>query len=191
MITLKIKKPGYIIDIPGIPTCRTPAEVNISKLDMRSVVMYLNSSDISDYEIVANTKKGDREVYKKEDFEVKGKKPKKQKPKETKVDNLSERLSRIEEVISLLAQKGNSEPQKEQITDRLDKIEKLLIESVSTPKVLKKKKEEPVIEELDSFIPDIDLSEMKIESKNLKSVKQDSSDIDDIADVLSGIIKKE
>lgn len=188
MILLKIKKSGYTIDIPGLPTCRTPVEVDISKLDMRSVAIYLKSSGISDYEIIADTKKGDREVYKKEDFEGKEKrKIEKQKPK---VDDLSERLSRIEEVVSLLAQKGNSDSQKEQINDRLDKIEKLLIKSISTPKVIKEKEEEPVIEELESFIPDIDLTEMKIESKNLKSIKQDSGDIDDISDVLSNIIKK-
>jgi len=166
MIILKIKKSGHIIDIPGLTTCRTPAEVDISKLDMRSVAMYLKTSDISDYEIVACNKRGEQEVYKKDDFENKTK----TKEEEIQTKEFNNRLSKIEEVISILtSQKGrNLNSQKEQIIERLDKIEDLLVNNISHPDIVEIKKE-PVIEEFDSFIPDIDI---------------------DVSDILSSMIKK-
>jgi len=184
MIILKIKKPGYVVNIPGIPTCRTPVEVDISKVDMRIVVMYLKSSDIPDYEIVA-TKKGRKEIYKKEDFEEK-------KQKNTKDPELIDRISRIEGVVATLAMKkdGNLDSEKEQITDRLGRIEKLLTQKISSPQRHTEIKEKDEIDKVESFIPDIDTSEMKIETKNLKSVKQESNDLDDVSDMLSSIIKK-
>ena len=71
MIILKIKKPGYTIAIPGLSPSRSPVEVDISKLDIRVVAMYLKSADISEYEVVADTGKGLKEVYTEKDFEAK------------------------------------------------------------------------------------------------------------------------
>jgi hypothetical protein len=69
MILLKIKTPGHLISIPGLPIFRTPAEVDVSKIDIRVVHMYLVTAGIDEYEIVAETKKGGKEVYKRDDFD--------------------------------------------------------------------------------------------------------------------------
>jgi hypothetical protein len=192
MILLKIKTPGHLISIPGLPTFRTPAEVDVSKIDIRVVHMYLVTAGIDEYEIVAETKKGGKEVYKREDFdEVKS--LTKRKPKDDK--NLDSRLDNLEMMLSKLLAKdrGDKTVDSEQITNKLTKLEKL-VSNFSTPKqeikqFVPNSKKEPVIEELDSFIPDIDISDMTIKSK-VKTLKQDGSVINDAADILSNLVKK-
>jgi len=50
MIILKIKQLGQLISIPGIPECRSPVEIDISKLDIRIVMMNLNNNNIKDFQ---------------------------------------------------------------------------------------------------------------------------------------------
>ena len=92
MITLKIKKAGYTIDIPGLAACRTPVEINISKLDIRVVAMSLKTAGISEYEIVADIGKGVKEVYTKQDFE--------KKQKDIEIENIDKRFNKKEKMIS-------------------------------------------------------------------------------------------
>ena len=86
MIILKVMKPGHTIAIPGLAVYRSPVEINISKLDIRVVAMYLETAGIVDYEIIAEMKK-DKEIYTAKDFSKE--KPKKVEPnlnqKKTKV----------------------------------------------------------------------------------------------------------
>jgi hypothetical protein len=190
MILLKIKKPGYVISIPGLPSFRTPAKVDISKVDIRVVHMYLVTSGIDDYEIVAETEKGGKEVYKQGDFDE---------PKPKKKDDsggIDKRLENLEMMMAKILEKeqGNNSEGSEQITNKLSSLEKLISTFSNDTKKKEKvgrfipdKNKEPVIEELDSFIPEIDISDMKIKSK-IKTMKKDSSSVNDSADILSNLV---
>lgn len=174
MITLKIKKPGFIVDIPGVPTCRSPVEVDISKLDIRVVAMFLKTSGITDYEIVADIGKGVKEVYTKKDFEAK----EPPKSKRAEVKDIDKRFNKLENMLSLL------------LEQKQDSLKTKKEQTIVNPTVQTFKGKESEIEEFEAFIPDVDINKMKIESKNLKIVKQESKDLDDSADLLSSLIKK-
>lgn len=182
MITLKITEPGLTVAIPGLKVFRTPATIDISKLDIRIVSMYLKTSGIEKYEIVAETQKT-KEIYTKQDFEI----------AEQKKEDTS-RIDRIEKMLEVLVSKqaGELTPEKEQINNKLDKLEKLIANQSTKTVVVKNKTseyDEPEIEELESFIPEVDVSDMKIKS-DVKKVKQDDDGLEDAADLLSGLIKK-
>lgn len=183
MITLKIKKSGHTVDIPGLPTCRSPVEFDISKLDIRVVAMSLKTAGISEYEIVADIGKGVKEVYTKTDFEGK------EKVKVPELKELNKRFNKLENMLNLLLtqKQGSSDLEKEQITNKLDNLEKLIAQKSSIKTF---KGNEPEIEKFEAFIPDIDTSQMKISSKSLKTIKQDSEDLDDSVDMLSSLMKK-
>lgn len=191
MITLKIKKPGHTIEIPGLPTFRSPVDVDITKLDMRKVAMYLKAAGIRQYEIVSESDKSEKKIYTLKDFE----KVKPQKNDKLQLD-INKRFNKLENLMTALLTReaGNIDLNKEQINDKLDKLEKLVSQKLnsSTQYVYKKIKpdeNEPEIEELDSFIPEIDVSNMKIKS-DIKTIKRDDDDLEDAADILSGLIKK-
>jgi DNA polymerase elongation subunit (family B) len=182
MIKLKIKTPGYTVSIPGIKPCRSPVVVDISKLDIRVVTMYLNSAGIKDYEIIATSEQGVSEVYTSDDFDIKDIKNKK---------DINKRLKKIEKIISKLIQKGtrNKSLEKEQINDKLETLETLtrkILENRPDVYIEKTTSKEPVVEEFDYFIPDIDTSGMKFKPSKAKSVSRDS-DLEDTAERLSSI----
>lgn len=187
MIILKIKKPGYTIAIPGLSPSRSPVEVDISKLDIRVVAMYLKSADISEYEIIADIGKGSKEVYTKKDFEIREKSKSEPYKKE-----VNKRFNKLEKMLStlLIREAGKSSLEKEQITNKLNNLEKLLQKKLTTSFLNNTINNEPEVEELDSFIPDINVSDLSIKSKGVKTIKQDSDDLEDAADILSGLIKK-
>ena len=55
MITLKLKiaDRGLIVEIPGIAPVRTPADIDISKIDINLVVAHLRKAGINNYKIVS------------------------------------------------------------------------------------------------------------------------------------------
>ena len=188
MIKLKIKKPGHTIAIPGLKPCRSPVDIDISKLDIRVIEMYLNTAGINDYEIIAESNKGVVEVYTQKDFKLK------QKKKETDLGYKSEinkRFDRLEKVIfGLLSKKEVSKTplEKEQITNQLKKLETLtkkILDTQSVRRVEPQDGMEPVIEEFDSFIPDIDISDMTLISSDVKVVEKDNEELEDAAEMLS------
>ena len=192
MIILKIKDAGHTIAIPGLKVSRSPVELDISKLDIRVVAMYLKTSGIEKYEIVAESPQGDKETYTKKDFE--GVEKRKSEPKRTDVDNKIEKLEKMMEIL-LARELGKSEPNKEQINNKLDRLEKLFESGIQVIDKSPARKEllkgdEPEIEELDAFIPEVDISDMKLSSDNVKKVKQDDDGLEDAADALSGLIRR-
>jgi len=187
MITLKIKEAGHTIAIPGLKVTRSPANLDISKLDIRVVSMYLKTSGIEKYEIVAESPKGDKETYTHKDFDVIEKRQ--SVPKQTNVDNKINKLEKMMELL-LARELGKSDPDSEQINNKLDKIEKLFKGGTKVVyKSSENKRGEPEIEDLDSFIPEVDISDMKLSSDNIKKVKQDSGAAD-AADALSGLLRR-
>ena len=186
MIILKIRKPGHTIAIPGLKPCRSPVDIDISKLDIRVIEMYLNTAGIKDYEIIAKSKKGVVEVYTEKDFKSK---QEKKKPDLTYKSEIDKRFDRLEMVIlNLLSKKEVSKTplEKEQITNQLEKLEtitKKILETQSARVI--EPGMEPVIEEFDSFIPDIDISDMTLISSDVKVVKKDNKELEDAAEMLS------
>lgn len=51
MKKLIIKKPGIFMNIPGITPFRTPAKIDISKVDIKLIISCLNRNGISEYEV--------------------------------------------------------------------------------------------------------------------------------------------
>lgn len=188
MIKLKIKKPGHTIAIPGLKPCRSPVDIDISKLDIRVIEMYLNTAGIKDYEIVAESKKGVVEVYTEKDFKLKQEKKKPDLAYKSEIDKRFDRLEMV--ILNLLSKKEVSKIplEKEQITNQLEKLEtitKKILETQSVKKVEHQPNMEPVIEEFDSFIPDIDISDMTLISSDVKIVEKDNEELEDTAEMLS------
>ena len=188
MMTLKIKKKGLYIQIPGLPPFRTPADVNISHVSIPLVVSTLKAQGIEKFQIVSDTQ-GKEKVLTQKDFMVDKKEVKED--YETRFNKLESLMNKL-----LQTQVSNLPLNKEQITNRLSSIEKILRKKriINIVKENSKRvKEEPKIEELnDVFIPNINLDglEMKGESSQ-KTIKQDKLDIDDNADLLSRIIQSD
>lgn len=182
MITLKIKKKGLFIEIPGMSPFRTPADVNISHVSIPLVASVLKAQGIERFEIISDTK-GKEKVLTQKDFVVDKKEP-------TSTD-YEGRFNILESLMNKLLQKQTSDlpSKKEQITNRLNNIEKLLLKNktkvihISQEKVKEKDKEID-----DIFIPEIDLNGLEMKGKvSQKIIKQDKSDIDNNADLLSNI----
>jgi hypothetical protein len=193
MITLKIKEAGHIVAIPGLQVVRSPVIMDISKLDIRVVYMYLKTSGIEKYEIIAETSQGLKKNYTQEDFDV----FEKQKP-DSKQKDLHKKFAKLEKMMKILLSRetGNTIPDKEQINNKLDRLEKLFKDGIQfvdkTParrKILKG--DEPEIEELNSFIPEVDISDMKLSSDNIKKVKKDEDDgLETSVDMLSDLMRR-
>lgn len=196
MLTLIIREKGHFIEIPGLPPFRTPVEANISHISMHLVVSKLQAQGIKKFEIVSDTK-GKERVLTQRDFNVSKKSDREDKKKK----NYEERFNKLETLLGKLLENQVSEPSqnKEQITNKLSSIEKLLKKKQKTKvvhvtdKKTTAKEKEPVVEELeDTFIPEIDLDGMHMKGKaSKKTVKQDKNDIDDSADLLSRIMQED
>jgi hypothetical protein len=179
MITLRIRKKGLFIEIPGMSPFRTPAEANISHISIPLVVSTLKAQGITKFEIISDTQ-GKEKILTQKDFIVEKKGP---------INNNYEgRFNKLESLMNKLLQKQTSDLplKKEQITNRLNNIEKLLLkkETYITKEKIKKKDKETH----DTFIPEIDLNGLEMKGKtSQKIIKQDKLDIDDNADLLSSI----
>lgn len=194
MIILKIVKKGYFIEIPGLPPFRTPVEANISHISIPLVVSKLQSQGIKEFEIISDTK-GKQSVLNQNDFSISSKKEEKKKEKQES-RQYEERVNKLEYLLKKLLQKQDSDSssKKEQIT-KLNAIESLL-KKQATKIIHVDSRDEPVpkqkIEELEdeTFIPSINLDNLELKGKSSKkTIKQDKTDIDDSADLLSRIIQ--
>ena len=87
---------------------------------------------------------------------------------------------------------SNTDSNKEQIIKKLENLEKQISDGNSSPVVIHKSnvKGEPDIEDIDSFIPDVDITDLTLNSSdNIKRIKQEEG-LDDAADMLAGLLKK-
>lgn len=191
MIILKIFERGHTLSIPGLKTIRTPADIDISKLDMRSVLIHLKQAGIEKFEIVSDipktssTERPKFNVIKSKKIEV--------------PSDVDSRIKNIENMLEmLLLQKTKPDKTENQNLDnKLKNLERLIkanqhnqfVDKSPAIESIKRRKLEPEIEELGSFIPEVDISHMTIKS-DIKTLKQDSSDAEDSADLLSSLIKK-
>lgn len=182
-----------MLEIPGLAPFRTPADIDVSRIGIRKVIGHLQVNGIIDYEIIAVSPQGDKEVYNQEDFAPEKKKKKK------KIDpyrkQIEGRFDKLEKMISMLfnrEMKGKEDSNKEQITEKLERLERISQEILKKHKFNGiiygdvKKRDEDVE---DSFIPEIDIDSLKLRSSSVKSVKQDQKEeIVNAADSLSKLL---
>lgn len=151
---LKVNKPGLYLELSGISPRRTPAEIDITKCNLNTILTELRKYGIEDYEIKNFSKstylEGSKPVIKKKKEDKK--EDKYEKPKQgSNSDEFSKKLSFIEELLLELNEKID-----------LDNIQ--LDKTVYNKQNLDNKKEDKNIddEESEDFIPDIDLSGLKL-----------------------------
>lgn len=179
MITLKIRKKGFFIEIPGMPPFRTPVEANISHVSIPLVVSTLKAQGINRFEIISDTQ-GKEQILTQKDFVV-----------DKKNHDYEGRFNKLESLMNKLLKKQTSDlpSKKEQINNRLNNIEKLLLKNktkviYTSDEKIKKSDEESH----DTFIPEIDLKGLEMKGKvSQKTIKQDKSDISNNVDLLSSI----
>lgn len=199
MLILKILKKGLYIEIPGTLPTRTPAEIDISKCNLSVVDAYLRQSGIKNYQILSAVTDEEHtpQLPSMEDSSINQR-------------VINRRFSNLENIVGKLLekQKDAKKTNSEQITNKLNNLEELTKKILEKDLDVTEKKsqisarhpmlkigkiiDEPQIEELDDkFIPNIDVSNMKMKGKSKKTIKQDKMDIDDNVDLLSRIMGQE
>ncbi|MCK5604569.1 hypothetical protein KAR91_21960 [Candidatus Pacearchaeota archaeon] len=162
MIKLMVKHPGLFIDIPGIPTFRSPAEIDITKQDVTMIIAWLRQAGIDDYEIISGIINPSKPEA-----------PKKVEPKKVQVKELPHpseaRLDKIEKLLVEVLEKNSQVVVQEQPKPKKKKIGG------------KKKKDK-------EFIPSINVNSLKSEG-NFSTKTSSRGDIDNSVDLLSKIKK--
>jgi hypothetical protein len=194
MVILKIKDRGLFIDIPGASPTRSPAEIDISKCNLTQIDVYLRKMGVKEYEIISR---------KKEKIKIKKnvtRTPKNHKSRNPKKDPNNDRIDRLEKMMEALLEKSlaDNPTNSEQITNKLDKLEKLTQKIAEKETTVVEKSIEPPIKKAklktkskdSTFVPKIDTSGMKIKSTSKQKVKQEL-DVDDNVDLLSRIMGNE
>lgn len=197
-LILNIKEKGLTVDIPGLIPFRTPAVVDVSRIPLNLLVTKLKQLNINNYELEAYRDK-ERIVYKNDIREVPLKKKKKDKDSndDEYIKSLNQRFNRLENLFSRVLNhsiRTERNQEQEQIKNRLDRIEKLIIDLDNVKDVVYSTKDRtkvnPQIDELDEvFIPKIDTGGMKIKSSEHSELERDD-DVDESADLLSSLTKK-
>lgn len=157
MIVLDIKQPGLFVDLPGLAPVRTPAKINISKLDISIVIRKLASLGVQEYHI--SREKEPEPIPAKVIV-----------PQQESKEDVGSRLGRIE----ALLEKMMDNPQ--QVI-----VEKIISEpSKKTTKPKKKKS----LEDEDTFIPNIQTDGLSLEGDSSLSVEESRDDANEAADML-------
>ena len=139
---LLIKESGLFINIPGIPKFRTPAKIDISRVDENLIIAELKKHGVKTYQIF-NEKYEEKPVVEKKKI----------------VESIP--------IVNNYYINSESENLKEDIKNQqksIDNIEKLLQEFLtSKPKINKKIEDKKKIEidEPEDFIPAIDIGKIK------------------------------
>ena len=190
-LILRIREKGFYVSFPGVPPTRTPADLDITKCNINIVLSYLRSTGIKDFHIISkNQLEGERIIKSKDILNISPKKEKQ--PSDNK--EVEKRLSNLENMIGKLLTKDNG-ISKDHIKNKLDFLEVLIKNlNISEQNIDSKPvvKNEPEIEELDTFIPGIDISNLSMRGNSTEDIiKQDINSIDDSANLLSNLLNKE
>jgi hypothetical protein len=196
MITLNIREKGHLMEIPGMKPFRTPAKVDISKGDIRTIVGHLKVCDITDYEIVASND-GSTEVYKPKDFNTIQPTVVKKIIHKKSDKKLEKRLNQLEKMVIKLAKKpvDDSPKKQEQTTNQTEQFQKQILDAIKNINAGggsnegRRKTTEESEDYVAPFIPEIDTDGMKLKNQGEhKTVKKDEGS-DDAADALSKLLK--
>ena len=178
-IKLTIRERGRFVEIPGLAAFRTPATIDVTKIKLSILIQSLHSCGVNNYELVSEDRKGNK-TYTQDNFNL---------PEKKKEDN---RLDRMEDLLLKLISNGSGQKvaSSEQITNRLNSIERMLRKG---QKIIYKGSSDgsPVVEELDDqYIPEIDISEMQNSGKTTEVVEKTlKEDIEYAVDLLSSLTK--
>lgn len=104
MISLVIKQPGFIIQIPGTKETRTPSIIDITRADINVVIMYLKSMGITNYEILHTDKKKEK-LIEKENIKSEKNINSDNIISSEKIDSLTNELSEIKKLLKNLTEK--------------------------------------------------------------------------------------
>lgn len=164
MIKLIIKKVGYFLKIPGIHPVRTPAEVDISKVDINTVKSELKRQGITKYKIEGYDIKSEVKKIKsnKKQIEANNINIDDLKNSQDKILNgLKSQQQTIDSVVSLLNNfLENNNLKTTPIEKNIDDIKKINTSS-------------KLIDKEDEFIPSINLGKVKGSSSSKKVNKGD------------------
>ena len=166
MITIKISEPGHNIKFPKMREFRTPCKIETSNKDLNNVIIELKKLGIQKYTIIS-------------DEQSQIKKEPKPKIKEQIINKSSEDYSNLEKrfnILEELLKQALSKPT--QIINKYGKSEEQEVDS-----------KDGIIEELDDFIPSIDLKGMEIKGSSFK-IQKSTSDVKETSDLLSKLVKK-
>jgi len=136
MVKLIIKDPGMFISLPGMPSFRTPCEIDITKYDINFIIAEMTRNGITEYKIESSS------ITRKE--APKNKPPQKKKIKVEPAppkDDVDKRLDTIEVLLKQLIEKDDSRLPSESTTKRMKRI----------------------IEKDDEFIPSVDIGNLEIQ----------------------------
>jgi hypothetical protein len=187
-LILKIKEKGFYINIPGVSPARSPVDLDISKIDLNLVLSYLRSSGIKDFSILSKSDLGEKEIKSKDILFEKKEKGK------LNVDTkeVEKRLDRLENLLGKLLNKKDDGVSKDQIKNKLDFLE-VLIKNINISEQniqTKLVKKEPEIEELDTFIPEINVNGLSMKGESSNSILQNENDVDESANLLSKLLNQ-
>ena len=168
MIKLIIEKKGFYIELPKIPPFRTPAKVDISKLNLGQVTSELRKQGIKDYVILEGVDKPPKRNKKKKAVSKNG----------TSID-LSGVHKRFDKIEGLLQEVMNTRSEVREV--------RTIIKGSDTEVKFGDKEKE--IENVDQFVPEVDVSGMKVRTSEFKTEKLDS-DIEESSELLSKISKE-
>jgi len=148
MLKLIIKEKGMFINIPGVAEFRTPAEIDISKLNINSVISELKKNGINKYQIISGEIKKIENKTVKKNIVIKEKIiSNNQNVLLDKIESQQKTINRIE---NILTQFLNSD------------------KSISTElnKTIKKKR--LIEDEIEEFIPEVNFNNLKIKGSTKK-----------------------
>jgi hypothetical protein len=187
-LILRIREKGFYVSFPGVPPTRTPADLDITKCDINIVLSYLRSTGIKDFYIISKNQFEEERIIKSKDILNITKKEKQ--PSNNR--GVEKRLSNLENMIEKLLTKDNG-MSKDHIKNKLDFLEVLIKKlNISEQNIESKSivKKEPEIEELDVFIPEIDISSLSMKGSSTENIISQNNNVDDSAVLLSNLLNQ-
>lgn len=162
MKKLIIKEPGLFLRIPGMGDFRTPAEIDISKIDINLVLAELRRNGISTYKIHSD-EQNERKSINKQKTDTKDKKY------EDLLQSIQKQQTTIGNIENLLKTMITTSRNPE---FSIDKITSLLNDFLQSDKTMttETKKKSKIDESFDDFIPEIDINKMTLKGSNSERV---------------------
>jgi hypothetical protein len=168
-LKLHIKTPGYFIDVPGMASFRTPANVDVTTVGLNLIVSELKKLGIENYSIDSAS---DNKPITKE-----------------KVNKISKEIDTdiyekfvIDKTIEVKSDLSS-------INKRFNVIEDLL-KNIINVQPGQTKKIKKIIDEDNGFIPSMNIDDLKIKGRSTFKTKKSNRNIQEDSDNLAEMIKK-
>lgn len=175
---LIIKEHGLYVIIPGLAPFRTPATINITKIDEKIVTAALRRDGITNYEIKTSNDEIIQEN--KKEYIVSN--------NTTSLDEIKNTLTNLELMVKQLILN-------KQESDSTGKIESLLTNFLVSGKKndqeenSKKSKKSKIDETVDDFIPEININKIQMKGKTTETVIKSNNNFLNNAEKLKDIKK--